>query len=95
MPNPSTSMAPYRIYNIGNNKPVELMSLITVLEQCLGKTAEKRMCPMQPGDVVATYADCTELADEIGYSPSTPVEVGVQRFVQWYKEFYGGGAGSS
>lgn len=93
MPNPSTSMAPYRIYNIGNNKPVELMSLITVLEQCLGKTAEKRMCPMQPGDVVATYADCTELADEIGYSPSTPLEVGVQRFVQWYKEFYGEAAG--
>ena len=66
MPNPSTSMAPYRIYNIGNNNPVELMNLITVLEQCLGRTAQKRMCPMQPGDVVATFADITDLAEEIG-----------------------------
>lgn len=87
-PNPGTSRAPFRLYNIGNSRPVPLMKMITTLEECLGKTAEKRMCPMQPGDVVATYADVDDLTRAVGYSPSTPVEFGVQQFVQWYREYY-------
>jgi UDP-glucuronate 4-epimerase len=88
-PNPGTSRAPFRLYNIGNSQPVPLMKMIATLEKCLGKTAEKRMRPMQPGDVVATYADVDDLARAVGYSPSTPVEVGVRQFVRWYREYYG------
>lgn len=88
-PDPGTSRAPYRIYNIGNNTPVELMRLIEVLEACLGRTAEKRMLPMQPGDVPATYADVEDLSQAVGFAPSTPIEVGVGRFVEWYRGFYG------
>ncbi len=87
-PDPATSTAPYRIYNIGNNNPVELMHLIATLEQCLGKTAEKNMLPMQPGDVPATYADVEALVQDVGFQPKTPIETGVARFVAWYREYY-------
>lgn len=88
-PDPGTSRAPYRIYNIGNQQPVELMRYIEVIEDCLGKTAEKNMLPMQPGDVPDTYADVQDLVDDVGYKPDTPIEEGVRRFVEWYLDFYG------
>jgi len=88
VPDPATSRAPYRIYNIGNNKPVELMHYIEVIEKCLGKKAEKILLPLQPGDVPDTYADVQALIDDTGYRPDTPVEVGVERFVDWYLDFY-------
>lgn len=88
-PDPGTSAAPYRLYNIGNNNPVELMRLISVLEDALGRKAEKRMLPMQPGDVPATYADVDDLMHDVGFKPATPIEEGVRRFVAWYREFYG------
>jgi len=87
-PDPASSTAPYRLYNIGNNEPVELMHYIEVLENCLGKKAEKNMLPMQPGDVVATYADVDELVRDVGYKPSTTVEAGMARFVDWYRGYY-------
>lgn len=87
-PDPGTSRAPYRIYNIGNQQPVELMHYIEVLEACLGRKAEKNLLPMQDGDVPDTWADTEDLAADVGYQPSTPVEVGVKRFVDWYLEFY-------
>ncbi|HEB95863.1 MAG TPA: NAD-dependent epimerase [Sedimenticola thiotaurini] len=88
-PDPASSKAPYRLYNIGNNQPVELMHYIEVLEQCLGRTAEKNLLPLQPGDVPDTYADVEELVRDTGYKPSTSVEQGVQRFVEWYRGYYG------
>ena len=88
-PDPGSSAAPYRIYNIGNSTPVELMKYIEILEQCLGRKAEKNLLPLQPGDVPDTYADVDELARDVGYAPTTPVEVGVKRFVDWYLEYYG------
>ena len=88
-PNPSTSSAPYRIYNIGNQRPISLLRYIEVLEQCLGRTAQKNLLPMQPGDVPDTYADVEALAREVGYRPHTPLETGVKRFVEWYLEYYG------
>jgi UDP-glucuronate 4-epimerase len=87
-PDPGTSKAPYRIYNIGNNQPVELMHLITTLEKCLGKTAQKNMLPMQPGDVPATYADVDDLIRDVGFKPATPIETGVARFVEWYRQYH-------
>jgi UDP-glucuronate 4-epimerase len=87
-PNPSTSRAPYRIYNIGNQKPVALLRYIEVLEQCLGRTAQKNLLPLQPGDVPDTWADCQALAQEVGYRRGTEVEVGVKRFVEWYLQYY-------
>jgi UDP-glucuronate 4-epimerase len=87
-PNPATSRAPYRIYNIGNNNPVELMHLIRTLEAALGRPAEKRMLDMQPGDVPATYADVEALVQDVGFAPTTPIETGVARFVAWYRDFY-------
>jgi UDP-glucuronate 4-epimerase len=87
---PATSAsAPYRLYNIGSNNPIQLLRYIELLEDALGRKAEKRMLPMQPGDVAETYADVTALARDIGYQPSTPIEVGVSRFVDWYRSFYG------
>jgi UDP-glucuronate 4-epimerase len=88
-PDPSSSAAPYRIYNIGNGRPVELMRYIELLEQCLGRTAEKRLLPLQVGDVPETWADIEDLVRDAGYVPSTPVEVGVERFVRWYLDYYG------
>jgi len=87
-PDPGTSAAPYRVYNIGNNSPVELMSLIATLEQALGKRAEKNMLPIQPGDVPATWADVDDLIRDVGFKPATPIGVGVQRFVEWYRDYY-------
>ncbi|MFP4245370.1 MAG: NAD-dependent epimerase [Ectothiorhodospira sp.] len=87
-PDAATSFAPYRLYNIGNHRPVELLHYIRVLEDCLGRKAEKNLLPLQPGDVPDTFADVQNLADDVGYSPSTPVEEGVARFVRWYRDFY-------
>ena len=87
-PNPSRSAAPYRIYNIGNNKPVQLMRYIEVLEKCLGKKAQIKMLPMQPGDVPSTIADVSRLESDFGYRPKTTVEEGVPRFVEWYRSYY-------
>ncbi len=87
-PDPGTSFAPYRLYNIGNNRPVELLHYIEVLEKCLGRKAEKNLLPLQPGDVPDTYADVTDLVDDTGYKPETTVEEGVRRFVEWYTEYY-------
>jgi UDP-glucuronate 4-epimerase len=83
------TQAPYRVYNIGNNRPVELREFIAVIEQALGKTAQKTLLPMQPGDVPATYADVDDLMRDVGFRPATPIEVGIQRFVQWYRDYYG------
>jgi len=88
-PDPGTSRAPYRIYNIGNNQPVELMHLIACLEDAIGRKADKKFLPMQPGDVPATYADVEDLSRDVGFRPATPIEDGVRRFVAWYREFYG------
>ncbi|GAA4781095.1 NAD-dependent epimerase [Lysobacter hankyongensis] len=88
-PTPASSSAPYRVYNIGNNNPVELLRYIEVLEDCLGRKAEKRLLPLQPGDVPDTYADVSALTRDTGYQPTTPVDVGVKHFVEWYRGFYG------
>ncbi len=90
-PDPATSRAPYRLYNIGNNRPVELMRYVELLERFLGRTAEKRLLPLQPGDVQDTWADVDDLARDVGYAPETPVEVGVGRFVEWYRGYYRAG----
>lgn len=87
-PTPASSLAPYRVYNIGNDSPVELARYIELIEQALGRTAQKNLLPLQPGDVPDTAADVSALRRDTGYSPSTPVEVGVERFVRWYREFY-------
>ena len=88
-PDPGTSAAPYRLYNIGNNKPVQLMDYIACLEKTLGKKATKNFLPMQPGDVPETYADIDDLARDIGYQPSTNIEDGIAKFIEWYREHYG------
>jgi UDP-glucuronate 4-epimerase len=87
-PNPASSKAPWRIYNIGNSQPVELLYYIECIEKSLGKTTEKEMLPLQPGDVEHTYADVEALMRDTGYQPSTPIEEGVGRFVKWYKGYY-------
>lgn len=87
-PDPGTSLAPYRIYNIGNHQPVELLYFIEVLEKCLGQQAEKRLLPIQAGDVPATYADVDDLMRDVGFQPATPIEEGIARFVAWYREYY-------
>ncbi|HEY9813820.1 MAG TPA: NAD-dependent epimerase [Candidatus Sericytochromatia bacterium] len=87
-PDPGTSKAPYKIYNIGNNQPVELMRFIEVLEDCLGKKAEKNLLPIQMGDVPATYADVDDLIKDVGFKPNTPIEKGIESFVDWYKSYY-------
>ncbi len=87
-PDPATSNAPYQIYNIGNNQPVQLMHLIETLEQSLGKKAVKNFLPMQAGDVMATYADVDDLTRDVGFRPSTAIEVGVDRFVKWYRDYH-------
>ena len=87
-PDPGTSRAPYRIYNIGNQQPVELMDYIGAIETHLGREAEKNLLPLQQGDVPDTWADTEDLANDVGYQPSTPIEVGVKNFVEWYLDFY-------
>jgi UDP-glucuronate 4-epimerase len=88
-PDPATSTAPYRLYNIGNHRPVELMTFIGAIEEALGRRAELNLLPMQPGDVAATYADVDDLVDDVGFSPATPIQVGIRRFVEWYRQYYG------
>jgi UDP-glucuronate 4-epimerase len=82
------SAPPYKLYNIGNSRPVDLMAFIDVLESCLGKKAERRLLPMQPGDVFETYADVEDLIRDVGFRPATPIEEGVRRFTDWYREYY-------
>jgi UDP-glucuronate 4-epimerase len=88
-PDPGTSSAPYKVYNIGNNNPVELIKFIEVIEDALGKKAHMEFMDLQPGDVVATYADVDDLMENVGFKPETPIEIGIERFVEWYKDFYG------
>jgi len=87
-PDPGTSYAPYKIYNIGNNNPVELLTFIEVLENCLGKKTEKNLLPLQAGDVPATYADVDDLMRDVGFQPATSIEEGLRRFATWYREYY-------
>lgn len=87
-PDPATSRGPYRVYNIGNNSPVELMHMIRTLEKALGMEAMKNFLPLQAGDVPATYADVDDLMRDVGFRPSTPIEVGIQRFVDWYRDYH-------
>jgi len=87
-PDSATSKAPFRVYNIGNQKPVELLDYIETIEKHLGKTAEKELLPLQPGDVVNTYADVSDLVKDVGYKPSTTIDEGIKSFVSWYKDYY-------
>jgi UDP-glucuronate 4-epimerase len=87
-PDPGSSKAPYKIYNIGNNSPVKLMDFITAIEEAIGKEAKKNLLPIQPGDVPATYADVSDLIEDLGYKPATPIREGIGKFVAWYREFY-------
>ena len=87
-PDPGTSLAPYRVYNIGNNNPVNLLAFIETLEKCLGKQAIKNLLPLQPGDVPDTYADISDLVSDLGYKPGTSLETGIGNFVEWYRNFY-------
>jgi UDP-glucuronate 4-epimerase len=87
-PDSASSYAPYKLYNIGNNKPVELLRFIEILEECLGRKAVKNLLPMQPGDVPATYADVDDLMRDVGFRPSTPIEEGLKKFVEWYQGYY-------
>ena len=87
-PDPGTSSAPYRLYNIGNNQPVELMHFIECLEKALGKQAKRNFLPLQPGDVMRTYADIDALACDIGYRPKTSIEEGISKFIEWYRSYY-------
>ena len=87
-PDPATSYCPWRVFNIGNNSKERLMRYIEVLEECLGRTAKKNFLPMQAGDVPATYADVQDLVRTVGFKPSTPIEVGVRHFVDWYRDYY-------
>jgi len=87
-PDPATSYAPYKIYNIGNNNPVNLLHFIEVIENALGRKAEKNLLPLQPGDVPSTYADIADLIQAVGFKPQTPIETGVRRFVDWYTGYY-------
>jgi UDP-glucuronate 4-epimerase len=88
-PDPGTSSAPFRVYNIGNNTPVELLDMIGIVEKCLGREAVKEMLPMQPGDVPATCADIADLEMDTGFTPATPIDVGIERFIAWYREYFG------
>ncbi len=87
-PDPATSYAPYRVYNIGNNEPVELMEFIETIENALGKKAEKNMMGMQDGDVVATFANIDALVDAVGFKPATPLKNGIEKFIDWYKNYH-------
>jgi UDP-glucuronate 4-epimerase len=88
-PDPGASSAPYRLYNIGNNNPVELTEFVRAIEKALGRTAQLNLLPLQPGDVLATAADVADLAAEVGFAPSTPLNEGIARFMEWYRQYYG------
>ncbi|HYH09756.1 MAG TPA: NAD-dependent epimerase [Thermoanaerobaculia bacterium] len=94
-PNPGSSAAPYRVYNIGNHAPVSLTDFVATIERALGVEAKKVLRPMQPGDVLETYADVEDLQRDFGFAPSTPLETGIRRFVEWYREYYGVGVRSA
>lgn len=87
-PDPSCSKAPYKVYNIGNSSPVKLMDFIEAIEKALGRKAQKNLLPLQAGDVPSTWADVSDLTEDLGYKPNTPIQEGVNRFIAWYKEFY-------
>jgi UDP-glucuronate 4-epimerase len=87
-PDPGTSPAPYRLFNIGNNNPVKLLDFIAAIEQALGKQAIREMMPIQPGDVAATYANIDDLVNQVGYRPNTPIAEGIRQFVAWYRDYY-------
>ena len=87
-PDPGTSKSPYKIYNIGNNAPVRLMDFIESIENAIGKKAKMNFLPLQPGDVKATYADVTDLVNDTGYKPATPVQEGINKFINWYRSYY-------
>jgi UDP-glucuronate 4-epimerase len=87
-PDPGSSRAPWRVYNIGNSDPVELLTYIECIEQALGLKAELNLLPLQPGDVPDTFADVADLVRDVGYQPATPVAEGVQRFIDWYRDYY-------
>jgi len=87
-PDPGTSYAPYKIYNIGNNNPVELLEFIEVIEDALGRKANKELVDLQPGDVPATYANVDDLIRDVGFKPETPIATGIQRFIEWYEDYY-------
>jgi UDP-glucuronate 4-epimerase len=89
LPDPATSNAPWRIYNIGNNSPIELMDYIQAIENALKIKANKELLPLQPGDVLDTYADITDLVNDFKYKPSTTIDQGVAKFIEWYKDYYG------
>jgi len=88
MPDPSSSVAPYKIYNIGNNTSIELMEYIEAIESCLGKKAKKEMLPMQPGDVPATVANVDDLMSDVDFKPSTSIQYGISKFIEWYRDYY-------
>jgi UDP-glucuronate 4-epimerase len=88
-PDPGTSAAPWRVYNIGNNRPVELLDVVRLLEEAIGKPAKRELLPMQPGDVPATYADIDDLQRDVGFSPATPIGEGIDKFIRWYKAYHG------
>ena len=90
-PDPSRSSAPWRIYNIGNNRPVDVLEVVKILEQAIGKKAIRELLPMQPGDVPATFADVDDLMREVGFKPSTPIAEGIAQFVTWYKQYHQAG----
>ena len=92
-PDPATRSAPYRLYNVGNHQPVELLDLIRTLEEALGKKAELKLLPLQPGDVLSTFADVDNLVRDLGVQPATPLVSGLGRFVEWYRDFYSAGPG--
>jgi len=87
-PDPASSTAPWRLYNIGNNKPVELVEVVRLLEETIGKKAKRELVPMQPGDVPATYANVDDLMRDVGFRPSTPIAEGIARFVEWYRAYH-------
>jgi len=86
-PDPSSSSAPWRVYNIGNNKPVELLEVVRILEETIGKKAKRELLPMQPGDVPATYADVDDLMRDVDFCPATPIADGISRFIEWYRSY--------
>lgn len=88
-PDPSRSAAPWRVYNIGNNSPVELIEVVRLLEEAIGRPAKRELLPMQPGDVRETYADIDDLVRDVGFRPDTPIATGIARFVSWYREYHG------
>jgi len=88
-PDPATSRAPYRIYNIGNHTPVDLMEVVRLLETALGKKANRELLPMQPGDVPETCAEVEDLRNAVGFAPNTPIEVGIGKFVDWFRAYHG------